>query len=111
MNAVVPGNGMVNDGGAARWICWGYSGYEATVKKPDEDEAKASIPAREQEGRDEIEAAVDNTPEKTKRLKAIEDKETEHWEEILRPGHKCMYIVAIAVSPAFEKQGIASARM
>ncbi|KZP15564.1 hypothetical protein FIBSPDRAFT_867138 [Athelia psychrophila] len=111
MKAVVPGDRAEDGGVAAGWICWGYGGYEEAVKKPVEDEAKASIPAKEEEGREEIKAAVDNTPEKIKRLKAIEDKENEHWEDILRPGHKCMYIVAIAVSPAFQKQGIASALM
>ncbi|KZP15565.1 hypothetical protein FIBSPDRAFT_958734 [Athelia psychrophila] len=94
MKPVAPGDGMANDGGAARWICWRYSGYEEAVQKPDEDEAKANIPAKEEEGRDEIEAA---------------DKENEYWEEILRPGHKCMYIVTIAVFPAFQKQCIAGA--
>ncbi|KZP09782.1 hypothetical protein FIBSPDRAFT_963646 [Athelia psychrophila] len=38
------------------------------LEKPDEEEVKASIPAKEEEGRYEIEAAVDNTPEKIKHL-------------------------------------------
>ncbi|KZP09796.1 hypothetical protein FIBSPDRAFT_1051680 [Athelia psychrophila] len=62
----------------------------------------ASLRTKE-EGRYEIEAAVDNTPEKIKHLKAIEDKENEYWDEFLCPGNEYMPIVAIAVSPAFQK--------
>ncbi|KZP15584.1 hypothetical protein FIBSPDRAFT_895737 [Athelia psychrophila] len=67
MKAVIPRDRIEDSGG-----------YEEAAKKPDEGEAKDSIPAKEEEGRDEIEAAVDRTPEKIKHLEAIEDKENEY---------------------------------
>lgn len=51
--------------------------------------------------------AANGTPDKIARLKAIQDKESERWTEIL--SNKCMYIVGIAVSPSHQGLGVGTA--
>ncbi|KAF7965078.1 hypothetical protein HWV62_45767 [Athelia sp. TMB] len=117
----------VRSGEILGWMCWGYSGYdaEANIKAAEENQTEESeprvrknirasayyetsekddTPAIEQ---DEATTAADDTPEKIKCLKAIEDKENDYWDEIL--SHKCMFIVATAVSPSHQGQGVGSA--
>ncbi|KAK9489532.1 hypothetical protein V1508DRAFT_427768 [Lipomyces doorenjongii] len=116
-------------GNIVGWICWGFHGYKkqgAPVSeekkangrgedsKQESEKSKAEESSHDsRDGHGQSQPKVDSehsgqTP--IQRLESITNQDMTRWQKILMPdGTKCMIIVAIAVSPAYQSHGVGSA--
>lgn len=104
MKAVLP-NGEI-----AGWACWGFKGFEDVKPKFSTSTSLPSIPDQDLAHAEEIEAIRSN-PSLTKiqRLNKITNVSMAHFSSLLSPPHiKHLILIAIAISPLYQTQGIGS---
>ncbi|KAK9385141.1 hypothetical protein V1515DRAFT_609017 [Lipomyces mesembrius] len=103
------------------WVCWGFHGYQKQGEPISEvkganrrgEDSEQDSEKSKAEGSRQSQPKVDSehsgqTP--IQRLESITNQDMMRWQKILMPdGTKCMIIVAIAVSPAYQCHGVGSA--